>query len=83
MRLATLAFLKIALTSICAADWAQAAVNSSNSDGFALLLERRTDDLASFPSPLMVESLPQYISTQQSDGTWPDVNYASGCDGRE
>ncbi|ORX36761.1 chondroitin AC/alginate lyase [Kockovaella imperatae] len=54
------------------------AANSASSK-LALILQRRQYDLAQFPTPQWVESIQTYLDTQKTDGTWPDVNYASGC----
>lgn len=48
-----------------------------------LITQRRRVDLAAFPTDANLASIPSWLSTQKSDGTWPDVNYATGCDARE
>jgi len=73
----------LALFLLLAAPPLQAAQSASDDADLLLLRQRRTVDLASFPSASMVDSLPVYLSTQEVDGTWSDVNYDSGCQGRQ
>lgn len=47
-----------------------------------LINTRRQADLAQFPNQQQIDSIPIWLSTQQSDGTWSDVNYLAGCDAR-
>jgi hypothetical protein len=48
-----------------------------------LITQRRRVDLAAFPTDANLASIPSWLSTQKADGTWPDVNYATGCVARE
>ncbi|KAF3070004.1 Chondroitinase-AC [Trichoderma lentiforme] len=55
---------------------AQAA---SSDDSLALFAKRRTADLSQFPDPTWFAKIDTWLSSQKADGTWSDVNYASGC----
>lgn len=59
---------------------AQAA---SSDDSLALFAKRRTADLSQFPDPTWFAKIDTWLSSQKTDGTWSDVNYASGCPARK
>jgi hypothetical protein len=44
-----------------------------------LIAQQRKADLAQFPTPSQLGSIP----TQKSDGTWSDVDYTAGCAARK
>ncbi|KAG8405083.1 hypothetical protein J3459_022258 [Metarhizium acridum] len=52
---------------------------ASRDDELALISKRRIADLAQFPDPTWFSQISTWLETQKSDGTWPDVNYMSGC----
>ncbi|EFY99471.2 glycosaminoglycan (GAG) polysaccharide lyase [Metarhizium robertsii] len=52
---------------------------ASRDDELALISKRRIADLAQFPDPTWFSQISAWLDTQKSDGTWPDVNYMSGC----
>lgn len=52
-------------------------------DDLALLSSRRAIDLAEFPDPSRFDNVLSWVESQRGDGTWEDVNYASGCPARE
>ncbi|KAG8419582.1 hypothetical protein J3458_004439 [Metarhizium acridum] len=52
---------------------------ASRDDELALISKRRIADLAQFPDPTWFSQISTCLETQKSDGTWPDVNYMSGC----
>ena len=57
--------------------------HDSFQDEIALITQRRQYDLAQFPMPTWVENISTYLSEQKSVGTWPDVDYTTGCSARE
>ncbi|KAJ3473106.1 hypothetical protein NLG97_g10515 [Lecanicillium saksenae] len=65
-----------ALAGVACAAAAQVA------DDMATLSKRRVADLAEFPDPTWFGNIQKWIDTQKEDGTWPDVNYLSGCTAR-
>jgi hypothetical protein len=48
-----------------------------------LISQRRIADLAQFPDPPWFNQISTWLASQKSDGTWSDVNYASGCAARK
>lgn len=48
-----------------------------------LIAQRRKADLAQFPTPSQLGSIPTWLASQKSDGTWSDVDYTAGCTARE
>lgn len=56
---------------------------ASRDDELALISKRRIADLAQFPDPTWFSQISAWLDTQKSDGTWPDVNYMSGCAARK
>ena len=51
-------------------------------DEIELITERRIRDLAQFPNPQSFGNISTWLEAQREDGTWADVNYASGCSAR-
>lgn len=48
-----------------------------------LISKNRIADLAQFPDPTWFNQISTWLASQKSDGTWPDVNYLSGCKARK
>ena len=68
---------------VVASAFAQTNTSSgTNDDTLSLISTRRVADLAQFPTPEWVASIPTWLASQKDDGTWDDVNYLSGCDAR-
>ncbi len=57
--------------------------SAADQDDLDLLASRRVADLAQFPDPPLFDNVSSWVDSQKSDGTWADVNYASGCAARE
>ncbi|OAQ96867.1 hypothetical protein LLEC1_07262 [Akanthomyces lecanii] len=56
------------------------AVSADAQDAdLATLSRRRVADLAEYPDPSWFGNISTWIDAQKPDGTWPDVNYLSGC----
>lgn len=62
------------------------SVNPARADAtpeeLQLIGSRRASDLAWAVDIATFDRLDGWIASQQSDGTWTDVNYTSGCDAR-
>ncbi len=50
---------------------------------FDLISTRRKVDLAETIGPDQIANIPNWLASQSVNGTWTDVDYTSGCDGRE
>ena len=48
-----------------------------------LIKQRRKADLSQFPTPDNYASVPAWLRSQTTEGTWPDVDYTAGCEARE
>jgi hypothetical protein len=48
-----------------------------------LIAQQRKADLAQFPTPSQLGSIPTWLASQKSDGTWSDVDYTAGCAARK
>lgn len=59
------------------------ATSEQGESELELIASRRKIDLATFPPPGSLPSIDTWLSDQKDDGTWEDVNYASGCGARE
>lgn len=59
---------------------AQSASGLSGDD--ATIYIRRVVDLAQTPQLPELEGVDGFVSNQTANGTWTDVDYASGCDAR-
>lgn len=60
-----------------------AAVATAQQSNLDLIAQRRKADLALTPTATQISLLSSYISKQDGNGTWPDVNYLAGCPARE
>ncbi len=49
-------------------------------DDIALITQRRVRDLSESADPTWFGSIPDWLAAQKDDGTWSDVDYATGCD---
>lgn len=76
MRLTTLLCLGVAVSC-------NGLTLAAEQDDLDLLASRRVADLAQFPDPPLFDSVSLWVDSQRSDGTWEDVNYASGCAARK
>lgn len=47
---------------------------------FSLIADRRRNALAHGVDAWRLESVPGWIKSQRSDGTWADVDYTAGCE---
>ncbi|XWW94859.1 hypothetical protein V2A60_002808 [Cordyceps javanica] len=74
--------LSVVTLALCALTCNGASVNTQDAQDMATLTRRRLADLAEFPDPSWFSSIAKWIDTQKPDGTWPDVNYLSGCPAR-
>ncbi|TQV94131.1 polysaccharide lyase family 8 protein [Cordyceps javanica] len=75
--------LSVVTLALCALTCNGASVNTQDAQDMATLTRRRLADLAEFPDPSWFSSIAKWIDTQKPDGTWPDVNYLSGCPARK
>lgn len=48
-------------------------------DDIAVISERRVRDLAQFADPSSFNNILTWLAAQRDDGTWADVDYATGC----
>lgn len=78
--LTRLAAAVLALTSV-----ADARPNPTTraTDDLALVAQRRRVDMAGFATGPLFAQIDTWLGSQTANGTWPDVNYASGCAARE
>lgn len=76
-------FLAAVLPLAHAAPSAETLAPRDASGDLALITQRRTQDLAEFFAPSVYSNLDAWLASQKDDGTWPDVNYMSGCAARE
>lgn len=72
--------MRVILLATAVALAAGVAGQQSNLD---LVAQRRKADLALTPTATQISLLSSYIAKQDSNGTWPDVNYLAGCQARE
>ncbi|KAK5996848.1 Chondroitinase-AC-like protein [Cladobotryum mycophilum] len=56
-----------------------AVSQGTQDDNLALITKRRTVDVAQYPDPAWFPKIPGWLASQKDDGTWSDVDYASGC----
>lgn len=80
----------VSLTRLVAAVVAVASVadarpspTSRAADELAVITQRRPVDMAGFATGPLLSQIGTWLGAQTANGTWPDVNYASGCAARE
>jgi hypothetical protein len=56
---------------------------ASDYDDLCTVRDRRRVDMATFTTPQNLDLVATWVNDQKDDGTWDDVNYASGCEARE
>lgn len=65
--------------------WSLAAVaaiisaTGTTADDLATIKERRIADMGEFSDASTIAQIPDWLQSQKSDGTWPDVDYTTGC----
>lgn len=52
-------------------------------DDLATIKQRRISDMGEFSDASTIAQIPDWLKSQKSDGTWPDVDYTAGCTASE